>query len=47
MPVLWVLLMTQNTSAGEKEIFKRVYKDNEFHTVLDCDMRAIVFKALF
>lgn len=48
MPMLWVLHMTQSASAGErgKEIFKHVYKDNLFHTELDCDMCTIVFKAL-
>lgn len=49
MPMLWVLHMIQTTCAGErgKEIFKHVYKDNLFHTELDCDICTIVFKAPF
>lgn len=48
MPMLWVLHMTQSTSAGEKgkEIFEHVYKDNLFHTELDCNMHTIVFKGV-
>lgn len=49
MPMLWVTHMTQSTSAGEKgkEIFKHVYKDNLFHTELNCNMYTIVFNVLF
>lgn len=49
MPTLSVLHVTQSTNDGEKgkEIFKHVYKDNLFHTELDCNMCRIVFKARF